>query len=104
MRNLLTMMGMLCLGTSLLQAADVVNLDNASYKVKVEALGGEGNVVITFHKVAAGATVSDLCSGYASCTFEIPDSRVTVKKDDRLTIHHGRLIVEPPLERNQSGR
>jgi hypothetical protein len=99
MGNLLKTMGVVVfLGTGLLPATDIVNLDPASYKVKVETSGGEGNVVISFHRVAAGATISGLCD-HASCTLEIPDSRVTVKKDERVLIHHGRFVVQPPLER-----
>jgi hypothetical protein len=69
-------------------ATDVINQDNKGYKVKVQ---GEGKLSISAYDVSAGGSLYGLC-GYAFCTFEIPGSKVSAKKEDRLTIRGGKFV------------
>lgn len=77
-----------CLASTPMQATDVVNQDQKVYEVKVQ---GEGKLSISFHNVGAGGSLYGLC-GYDFCTFEIPGSKVTARKNDRLTIRGGKFV------------
>jgi hypothetical protein len=52
---------------------------------------GEGKLSISTHKLSAGSSLYGLC-GYSFCTFEIPGSKVSAKKGDRLTIRDGKFV------------
>ena len=69
-------------------ATDVINQDKKAYRIKVQ---GEGKLSISFHNVSAGSSLYGLC-GYSYCTFEIPGSKVTAKKEGRLTIRGGKFV------------
>ena len=69
-------------------ATDVINQDSKPYKIKVQ---GEGKLSISNHNVSAGGSLYGLC-GYSFCTFEIPGSKVTAKKEDRLKIRGGKFV------------
>jgi hypothetical protein len=77
-----------CLGAVSALATDVINQDSKAYKVKVQ---GEGKLSISSHDVSAGGSLYGLC-GYSFCTFEIPGSKVSAKKEDRLTIRGGKFV------------
>jgi hypothetical protein len=74
-------------GPSLARATDVVNRDSKPYKIKVQ---GEGKLSISYHTIKSGGTMYGLC-GYSFCTFEIPGSKVTAKKDDKIVIQGGKF-------------
>ncbi len=68
-------------------ATDVVNHDNKAYKLRVQS---EGKLSISNYVIKARGTMYGLC-GASFCSFEIPGSRIMAKKDERVTIHNGRL-------------
>jgi hypothetical protein len=68
-------------------ATDVVNRDNKVYKLKVQS---EGKLSISTYNVKANTTMYGLC-GASFCSFEIPGSKIEAKKDERVTIHNGKL-------------
>jgi hypothetical protein len=74
-------------GASVAHATDVANKDSKPYKIKVQ---GEGKLSISYHQIKAGGTMYGLC-GYSFCTFEIPGSKVSAKKDDKLVIQGGKF-------------
>lgn len=89
MRKSILLAGIIfCLGAISALATDVINQDSKAYKVKVQ---GEGKLSISFHEVKAGGSLYGLC-GYSFCTFEIPGSKVSAKKEDRLTIRGGKFV------------
>ena len=89
MRKSMLFAGMIfCLGAVSALATDVINQDSKAYKVKVQ---GEGKLSISSHDVSAGGSLYWLC-GYSFCTFEIPGSKVSAKKEDRLTIRGGKFV------------
>jgi hypothetical protein len=79
-----------CLGAGAAGATDVINQDSQAYKITVQ---GEGKLSISSHEVNAGGSLYGLC-GYAFCTFEIPGSKVSATKDDRLTIRGGKFVTK----------
>jgi hypothetical protein len=74
-------------GPTVARATDLVNRDSKPYKIKVQ---GEGKLSISYHQIKPGGTMYGLC-GYSFCTFEIPGSKVTAKKDDKIVIQGGKF-------------
>jgi len=74
-------------GATVARATDVANRDSKPYKIKVQ---GEGKLSISYHEIKAGGSMYGLC-GYTFCTFEIPGSKVTAKKEDKLVIQGGKF-------------
>lgn len=70
-----------------MQATDVVNQDNKTYKLRVQS---EGKLSISKYDIKGKTTISGLCSA-AFCSFEIPGSKIEAKKGDRVTIRGGKL-------------
>ena len=91
MRTVLLLASVLCcLGAVSAHATDIINQDSKGYKITVQ---GEGKLSISSYEVNAGGSLYGLC-GYAFCTFEIPGSKVSAKKDDRLTIRGGKFVTK----------
>ena len=88
MRTVLFMASMLgCLGVSAALATDIMNQDRKAYKITVQ---GEGKLSISTYDVGAGESLYGLC-GYSFCTFEIPGSKVSATKNDKLFIRNGKF-------------
>ena len=89
MRKSILLMGvMISLGVISAFATDVINQDKKAYKIKVQ---GEGKLSISNHDLKAGGSLYGLC-GYSFCTFEIPGSKISAKKEERLTIRGGKFV------------
>jgi len=69
-------------------ATDVVNQDHKVYKLKVQS---EGKLSISVYNLKPNTTMSGLCNA-SFCSFEIPGSKIEAKKDDRVTVHNGKLV------------
>ena len=76
------------LAASPLMATDVINQDKKAYKIKVQ---GEGKLSISYYTVNSGGSLYGLC-GYSFCTFEIPGSKITAKKEERIKISGGKFV------------
>ena len=91
MRKRIAVAGILaCLASVPMQATDVINQDKKAYRVQVQ---GEGKLGISFHNISAGGSMYGLC-GYSFCTFEIPGSKITANKGDRITIRGGKFAIQ----------
>lgn len=77
----------LFLAGAALGATDVNNQDSKSYTIKVQ---GEGNLSISEHTIGSGGSLYGLC-GYSFCTFEIPGSKISATRDERLKISNGKF-------------
>ncbi|MEO8029040.1 MAG: hypothetical protein ABI823_21345 [Bryobacteraceae bacterium] len=81
---------LLCVASLPVLATDVINQDQKPYRVKVQ---GEGKLSISFHNVRARGSMYGVC-GYDFCTFEIPGSKVSAKRNGRIFIRGGKLLVQ----------
>jgi hypothetical protein len=77
----------LALACGTAQATDIINTDNKAYKVKVQ---GEGKLGISYYNLRARGSQYGAC-GYSFCTFEIPGSKATAKKNGKLFIRGGKF-------------
>ena len=71
-------------------ATDVMNRDSKDYKLKVQS---EGKLSISNYTLKANTTMSGLCNA-SFCSFEIPGSKIEARKEDRITVHNGKLVKQ----------
>jgi hypothetical protein len=88
MKKALIIAGLTLASLAAAQATDVVNQDSRSYKLRVQS---EGKLSISNYVIKANTTMYGLCSA-SFCSFAIPGSKIEAKKDERIRIHHGKLM------------
>lgn len=89
MRNMLAIAALaLLMGAPAAHATAVVNQDQKAYVVKVQ---GEGKGTISNHVVKAKSSLQGICTKHSFCTFEIPGSKVSAKKEGLVTIRDGKF-------------